>query len=222
MIDINYSYAVGSPSNVDAIIRALEYKSNTRHGRPVMKGGTLYYGKTSRRWALKLYNKYTELQKKSRSLPLELQDSGLLEWVQDKVRIELRLLSKELKERRLAKASEITPQVIKQLFNEYLGKIDMSEQVKIKPEHLEKIPAKVMSTYILWEQGHDLRSILPKTTYYRHRKILKGYGVNIDYMPSEMELSGSNVVPFIRIVEAVPASIPDFAIEQGLIHRSAC
>ncbi|MBF7072818.1 hypothetical protein ISG33_05305 [Glaciecola sp. MH2013] len=35
------------------------------------------------------------------------------------------------------------------------------------------------------------------------------YGINIDIQPSE--ISTSNVIPMFRVIEAVPASIPDWA-----------
>jgi len=216
MIDINFSYSTGSRANARSVIRALEYKSSTRHGRPVMKGGTIYFGKTSRRWALKMYVKADEIEKKDREIPLEIRSKELTDWVEDKLRVELRLLSKELKELGLNKAKSWTPEIVKQLFSEYIGKVDMSDQIKLTNEQLEKMPAKLRSTYILWSQGYDLRNILSRRTYYRHRAELKEYGVNIDYLATETN-DDVTVVNFKRVIDCVPAEIPDFAYRLGLI-----
>jgi II/X family phage/plasmid replication protein len=81
------------------------------------------------------------------------------------------------------------------------------------------LPTKLRSTYTLWIEGHDLRDMLSKSAYYRHRADLKEYGINIDLRPESTQKS--NVVPLIRVLEAQPATIPHFAFERELIHRSA-
>ncbi|HEY8386709.1 MAG TPA: phage/plasmid replication protein, II/X family, partial [Porticoccaceae bacterium] len=67
--------------------------------------------------------------------------------------------------------------------------------------------------------GHDLRSTMAKNTYYRHRKELLKYGINIDLRQENADRY--NVVPLVRILEAVPASIPAWAFELNLVHPSA-
>ncbi len=82
-----------------------------------------------------------------------------------------------------------------------------------------KMPNKLRSTYTLWSEGHDLRSMISKSTYYRHRIDLKEYGINIDLRPEST--NKTNVVPLVKILEAVPADIPYWAFEKGLVHHSA-
>ena len=96
MVDINQSFELPRRQDVLAWIRAAEFKSKTRHGRPQMKGGTLYWGKHSRRWALKVYSKGEEIEAPKHKLPYELQDTLLPQWADNKLRLELRLLHKEL------------------------------------------------------------------------------------------------------------------------------
>ena len=81
------------------------------------------------------------------------------------------------------------------------------------------MPNKLRSTYTLWLEGHDLRSMMSKATYYRHCLELKELGINIDLRPESTKKS--NVIPLIRVLEAKPSSIPNFAFERKLIHRSA-
>ena len=95
----------------------------------------------------------------------------------------------------------------------------MNEQLKLPSNKANELPTKLKSTYTLWSDGHDLRSMLPKTTYYRQRKLLMEYGINIDIQPCKVEQS--NVVPMFRIVEAKPAIIPKWAFTKNLIHHSA-
>ena len=67
----------------------------------------------------------------------------------------------------------------------------------------------------LWRQGADLRQLLSEPTYFRHRKKLLEYGVDISSMHLEPE--HNNVVPLMRIIEAVPVANPAWAYERGLI-----
>jgi II/X family phage/plasmid replication protein len=56
-------------------------------------------------------------------------------------------------------------------------------------------------------------------TFFRHKKLLKEFGINIDLKPQSTQKT--NVVPLIKILEAKPAQIPQWAFEQNLIHASA-
>jgi II/X family phage/plasmid replication protein len=219
MFDVNYSFSLPCRSDVLAFIRALEFKAKTRHGRPSMKGGTLYFGKHSKRWAIKLYCKAEEIETKRGKLPIQLERQGIETWVDDKLRIELRLLKKELEQLNIKNVKDLDKKTLKKLFNEYLRKIDMNEQIKLTEEIMMAMPNKLRSTYTLWVEGHDLRDMISKATYYRHRIDLKEFGINIDLRPESTKKS--NVVPLVRILEAVPAEIPYWAFEKGLVHHSA-
>ena len=105
------------------------------------------------------------------------------------------------------------------LFAKYLGRIEMSEQIALNDENKMNLPTKLRSTYTLWIEGHDLRDMLSKSAYYRHRADLKEYGINIDLRPESARKS--NVVPLIRILAAKPALLPKFAFDRGVIHRSS-
>jgi II/X family phage/plasmid replication protein len=72
-----------------------------------------------------------------------------------------------------------------------------------------------LGNYYLWRRGYDLRQHLSKSTFYRHRKILLTYGVDISVLHPNPERE--TVVPLQRIIEAVPVAIPDWAYERGLI-----
>lgn len=219
MVDINYSYSLPSKSDVLSFIRALEFKAKTRHGRPSTKGGTLYFGKNSRRWALKFYCKAEEIQTKRGRIPHELSGLGIENWADNKLRIELRLLSKQLLELDILKVKDLCVDKVPCVFNEYLRKVEMSEQIALSDELMIGLPNKLKSTYTLWLEGHDLRDMLSKSAYYRHRADLKEFGINIDLRPESTKKT--NVVPLIRVLEAKPASIPTFAFDRNLIHRSA-
>lgn len=218
-VDINYSYELPSRADVLQFIRALEYKSKTRHGRPSTKGGTLYFGKNSERWAIKFYCKAEEIKTAAGRIPHDIQNLGIEKWVDNKLRIELRLLSKELMKLGIVNVKDLMVDKVKSLFSEYVGRIEMSEQIALTDDAMMNMPNKLRSTYTLWVEGHDLRSMMSKATYYRHCLELKELGINIDLRPESTKKF--NVVPLIKVLEAQPASIPYFAFEKHLIHCSA-
>jgi len=222
MVDINYSFSLPSRSDVLAFIRRLEFNSVTRHGRPTTKGGTIYFGKNSQRWALKMYCKAEEMQKKDRQLPEPLKNKGLECWVDNKLRIELRLLSKQLKSLGIESVKDLPPIRVKQLFNDYVRKIEMTEQIKLSTERLLELPNKLRSTYTLWSEGHDLRDMMSPATYKRHRKELKLFGINIDITPEKQPNITSNIVTLVRVLEAEPAEVPLWASDNGLVYQGSC
>ena len=219
-IDFNQSFELPSRADVLAWIRGMEFKAKTRHGRPSRKGGTLYFGKGSSRWKMKFYCKGEELDAgKQHKLPDELEHTPIKGWADNKLRGELTLLAKELKELGLTIARDLTRNVLKSIFFEYLRKIDMNEQMTLSSEEQMGLPTKLQSTYLHWINGVDLRGILPESTYYRHRKGLLEHGIDIAIRKETADRS--NVIPMIRVLEAKPASIPLWAFEQGLVHHSA-
>jgi II/X family phage/plasmid replication protein len=216
-VDINYMYELPTAADVRAWIRAAEYKSKTRHGRPSSKAGTLYWGKTSRRWAIKAYSKGEEINgPKSHKLPDQFSSTPISDFAQNKLRIELTLRAKELDETDLSLANKWVASRPYQIFNDYLKRIEMSEQIALSTDIINSLPTKLRGTYILWNNGESPREILSKATFYKHRKELLAYGIDINLRTDKADFS--NVVPLIRVLEAQPAQTPEWAYDLRLIY----
>ncbi|ANE55659.1 phage/plasmid replication protein, II/X family [Methylomonas sp. DH-1] len=218
MLDINQLYDIGNDASVEAWLHAAEMRARSRHGRSSRDKGTVYLGKSSKRWAFKFYNKFREMfaRGKTHQLPLHLQGLGLETWIEGKLRAELRLFGKELEERHgITHGYHVTPDIIDSLFTAYLGKIDMTTQATLIDEQLLKMPRWLQATYQLWRQGADVRGLLAKPTFYRHRSALLQYGIDINSMHLAPE--HNNVVPLIRVIEAKPVGVPAWAYERNLI-----
>jgi len=219
-VDINYMHELLTLTDVKSWLRAAEFKSKTRHGRPSSKAGTIYWGKSSRRWSIKAYSKGEELKAgKSHKLPDHLSATPLMDFAQNKLRIELTLRSKELEKINLLKARRwrgISPFLI---FNQYVKRIEMNEQIALTTKVLNDLPRYLQGTYILWQTGQNPRELLSKPTFYKHRKALLEHGIDINLAVEKVDRS--NVVPLIRVLEALPVGIPDWAFEMDLVHHSA-
>jgi len=217
MLDINQLYDVGNDASVEAWLHAAEMRARSRHGRSSRDKGTVYLGKSSKRWAFKFYNKYREMLSKGKThqLPFYLQNQGLEDFTQGKLRAELRIFSKELEKHGITHGYHLNPANINDLFTTYLEKIDMTTQATLIDEQLLNMPRTVQGSYQLWRQGADLRQLLSHNTFYRHRRALLEYGIDINAMHLAPE--HNNVVPLVRIIEAVPVANPAWAYERGLI-----
>jgi II/X family phage/plasmid replication protein len=214
--DVNYMYQLPSRSDVNAWLRAAEYCSHTRHGRPRNDKGTVYWGKNSRRWSIKGYGKAAEIEGKGKhKLPDHPRFKPLRDWVQDKLRLELRLRQLELRDLGIKYACDVPPARVRELFSDYIGRIEMTEKMTLSDDVVLKLPRSLAGTYHLWKAGNTPFDILPKPTFYRHRKKLLEYGVDISNPPPFA--AGNNVVPLVRVLEAKPVEIPQWAFERRLI-----
>ncbi|HFX7289489.1 TPA: phage/plasmid replication protein, II/X family, partial [Escherichia coli] len=101
------------------------------------------------------------------------------------------------------------------LFSEYVGRIEMNQNAILTDEKIVKLPRKIQSTYLLWKQGANMKEMLPKPTFYRHRKELLSFGIDINFYCESPD--SNNVVPLVRTLEAKPAQIPTWVYEKGFI-----
>lgn len=205
-VDLNEMYRFRDRAEVLAWIYGASQTSRTRSQGAVSRGSTLYWNKTSKRWSVKAYSKGQELaliRNKSHHF-----DQIITEFSDSVLRIELTLKSNELEEIGLKLAANWRTINVADLYANYVGRIQMSEQ-KTTGEIFLKIKSRpVAATYQMWLDGYDLRQILPARTFYRHRNVLLELDIDISIKPIR-EDRVSNIVPFKRIIEMTPAQIPD-------------
>ncbi|HCX6121520.1 TPA: Replication-associated protein G2P [Escherichia coli] len=220
-VDVTSMYRLNNRNDVLSWISSAEYSSTMAHrGRgQLTKGSTLYFGKHSRRWSLKFYSKGQEVNCKGHSLPLELPSRDkLLAYAEPALRSELTLRSMTLKETDLQLAANWprNAEGITRIFEKYLAGLNMSDTRTIPAEQLAELPSGARLAYQSWLEGHDLKNMLPHNTFYRHRRALLTLGVDIaTVLPREK----SNVVPLVRVLEAIPMGIPDWAYGTPLYHQ---
>ncbi len=164
-----------------------------------MTNGTLYFGKSSRRWSLKFYHKGQEIKdnkKHQRELPKEV-----LLFADKSLRCELTLRGKELDKIGLSTVSAWEDIATVDVYNSYLSKLDLSDNMTtVDQEKLEKLPPRLVAVYHCWTRGDDIREMYPKNTFYRYRKqIMEALGVNISVRQPSSESDRSNVIPLVRI-----------------------
>ncbi len=220
-VDATESFHLNSRAEVLAFLRSAEQTAHLAHrGRgQLVKGSTLYFGKNSRRWSLKLYAKGPEIERKGHRQEIVLSLPAAKAWADCTLRAELRLHSMELRRtgqdhvRDWFAADGLPSRVTAKLLRDAFEGMTMTTTAHLPLEVLESLRPALRAAVAAWESGHDLRSMFPQRTFYRHRAELLPHGIDIaTLMPKEV----SNVVPLYRVLEAKPAQVPDWAIGTPL------
>lgn len=213
-VDLNEMYHFRDRAEVLAWLYTANQTSRTRSQGAVSRGSTVYWNKTSKRWSVKAYSKGQELallRNKSHHFP-----DSLTDFSDSALRIELTLKSRELDESGLRTAENWRTISVSDLYADYVGRIQMTEQKTTGEIFFQIKTRSVAATYQMWLDGHDLRQILPHNTFYRHRRELLKHEIDISVPCVQQEVKPSNVVPLKRVLEMKPASIPDWAYGTDL------
>ena len=215
-VDVNQSWLLDGRSSVLAWLRAAGNCARLkRRGSGQYAAETLYFGKNSRRWAVKCYSKGHEINAKGHKLPKELQIPELLDFADKALRIELVIRSMGLKNLGLDCARHWSNDLPKMLLSQMvLDDLELSDNMNLQDSVLNTLPPRLRLVYQSWVAGDDLRAILPKNTFYRYRRQMFDYGIDISIL---QDSTRSNVVPLIRYLEATPADIPQWAYDKDLV-----
>jgi len=191
-VDIAVMVDMGNHTNVHTWLRTAELSTRSRHGRPLVSGDTVYWGKNSRRWSLKAYCKRCELE--AHPVADLVMNRRLQEYVESQLRIELTLRRPELKDKSLEELDE-------SLVWEYFGRltIGVSEMGK-KNEGFSMTTSgmNLAQRMVLakWMEGEDVRRLMPRNTFYRYRrKMLEVVGVDIS-LPCTLEQEEAERINF--------------------------
>lgn len=215
-VDVTESFHLDNRAQVLAWLRSAEQTAHLRHrGRgQLVKGSTLYFGKNSRRWSLKVYAKGQEIEAKGHGQESISDLPHAKAWADRTLRAELTLRSMELKRIGLDTVTawlpvDGVPFDVSALLHERLGDMTMTTKSHLSAEVLDTLRPSLRMALQSWESGADLREILPKATFYKFRAELLPHGIDIATLrPRE---GVSNVVPLHRVLEAKPVGVPDWA-----------
>lgn len=212
-VDSTMMIELGNNVNVESFLYSAERLAYMRYkGQGIMTKGTLYFGKHSRRESLKLYNKLKEIYSKGHQLPSELQQlPELYNWTASKLRAEVCTRSLQLKDFNLHFAFNWDENTPDDNVLRLLSGLNMSENHTITPDAISGLPPRLVAVYHLWIEGHDLRKMYPRKTFYRYRKQLQeNANIDIAIKQGNRKEPAPNVVDFRRVLtpkrcEQVPA-----------------
>lgn len=218
-VDVNTMIGLRTRERARSYMQAAEQTGYMRHrGRgSLVKNGTVYWGLGSKRSVSKLYVKADELEAgKGHGLHDELLNrEQLLAWADDKLRFEVMVRSNELRKRGLHLAANWRDDTASRLLLSTAESLVMSNQELFPDIVLSQLPPNLRMAYESWQNGADLREILSRPTFYRYRKQLLPLGVDIGVKRPSKPVS--NVVPLRQVLDAYPATIPEWAYGTPLL-----
>lgn len=217
-LDLTNMYDLGNSQRALSWLRAASDSANLKHrGKGQFSGDTLYWGKGSRRWTLKMYCKGLELlahkpRQFSPDHPQYLE--SVTDFANKALRVELVLRGMELTKLGLSSVQDWNEPQFDDVYTSYLSGLEFSQNMKIVSEikNLEKLPSRLRSVALLWSEGHDLREFYSRAQWYRHKKdIMECIGLDISLPPPIQCPNSSNVIPLFVILEAKPMEVPEWA-----------
>lgn len=212
-VDVTDSYDFGSRSRVMNAIRSLDSTAHLKmRGRGQYNGHSLLFGKGSRHWSLTLYAKGPELDK--HRLPSTLAETPLKDHADRLLRSEVRMLSMHLKRLGLHRLEGWDDNTAAEVHHRHLAQLEISDAFMLDLATLDGLPPRLHAAYQLWKDGHDLRAMYPRPTFYRYRAQLLAHGVDIA-VKQDREPE-SNVVPLRVTLVGKPASVPAWAMGSPL------
>jgi hypothetical protein len=171
-VDTAVAVDLGGHRSVHEWLTVAAGQTRSRHGRAMVSGSTVYWGKQSRRWTMKAYCKFCELKEHR---PAEFYEE-LRAFTEGHLRLELTLRGPELKER-----GTLDESVVWEYWKRLVIGVpkDKLLETDLRVERTD-LPRRVQDIVKLWLDGRDVCQGVPYHTFRRWRRmVLEELGVDI-------------------------------------------
>lgn len=213
-VDVTQNYATGGKEDAYHFMRFLQaQQANRLKTGTYGDGETVDFGRGSRYAYFKAYLKATELRKHARASAVADDEFGMerseylervADWCDDigLVRVELTFKATKLHDMGCHFLGGFD---MKQLEIEFERYSEVMTRASAEVEDLGSLPKAVLATFRMWQAGDDITSKLSRATFYRHRRELLPYGVDIAVKSNVTALKTKT-----RVVRLGPVSPPDW------------
>jgi II/X family phage/plasmid replication protein len=224
-VDIAGMIPLDSDKQVRKVLDLLGQHAKTKYQGASVKSGTVYIGKHSRRITLKLYAKGEELMsgKKGHGLCAKVAPEWhqpLLDYGRGMLRAELTLRGMELRDRGLDRASRWSRAVAVELLRERMNALELNDTLLLADDVVESLPSRLVPIYDAWKAGRDLQKLYARRTFYRYRKALLSFGIDIARVQPRVVVAENQYplgVPLRQLLSAPFADVPDWARGTALL-----
>lgn len=200
-VDLTKNYRCGSVAAARSVIRAISGKSVSRVKKGVGGDASVWWSNT--RYMLKVYIKALEMEAHGTT------SGAAYEYARDNgiIRLEIELKRRELADLGWSDFAEFVKAwdmgKVHNLFADY-EKILTVENISNDAEFIDALPQKLRVTAAAFLAGRDVKSMMSRASYFRYRKALLDYGIDIaDERPAQLNIK-------IRTVEITPVSAPEW------------
>lgn len=211
-LDVTCNFATGSKENAFLFLQWLEAQHVERVKGGVARLGSVRFGEGNG-LQVEAYYKADELlaHAKNDERRKEIKQSKLFHWLSDEgvVRLEVRAKRNHLRDRNLAYAGGITMEKITKLYED---KTQIVRRISrdVDAFDFSHLPLAVAGTAREYLAGGDVRARMSTATFYRRRKELLAYGIDIA-APNKIR----QILPRVKVIELKPLNAPDWYWQEG-------
>lgn len=199
-VDLTRNYQTGASSQTPQFIRYLQsFRSGKFEPRPYRTTG-VSWGEGSKWFYAKVYDKAADYVR-HHSQSSDKHDARLYAWLRDSgvVRHEITLKSRWLKQKGLWRFSLWDDEMNSRIYAIFSDVIANSANVD---EYLE-IPGRAGELALAWRDGADLKVRLSQGTYYKYKKTLLLYGIDVSIPANVTRLNTR-----LEVIRLEPCVIP--------------
>lgn len=201
-VDLTCNYSTGSSENASQYVRWLAgFKLRQMEPRSYQTSG-VSWGEGSKFWYAKVYDKAADYIR-HRSVAHSLHDASLYAWLKTSgvVRHEITLKSRYLRQNGLYRFSLWDAQKMANVYALFTDVVSGQAHVD---SYLE-IPGRAGELAVAWRDGADLKKRLSLRTFYRYRRELLQYSIDIAVVSSVERLATR-----VNVIDVCPLSLPDW------------
>ncbi len=206
-IDLTANYSTGSKDAMHVVLcHMASHHVGRQKGSLSPDSGTVEYGRGSKYVYGKLYAKYQELEKHRFKKSGSHVSDDVIDYCKTEgiLREEFTLKSRFLLQNNLAYLGAITQDNLNQI---YADRTQLQRLEQVKYDDFKDLPRGLKSTYASWKLGLPLD--IKRSAFYKHRKALLAYGIDIS-IPNNVHHLPSRV----RVVELKALTAPDWYIQN--------
>lgn len=206
-LDVTCNFATGSKENAFLFLQWLEAQHIERIKGGVARLGSVRFGEGNG-LQVEAYYKPDEMlaHAKNDHQRKQIKESQLFQWLSDNgiVRLEVRAKRNHLRDRNLAYAGGITMEKISKLYED---KTQIVRRISrdVDAFDFSSLPLAVAGTAREYLAGGDVRARMSTATFYRRRKELLAYGIDIA-APNKIR----QIMPRVKVIELKPVEAPSW------------
>lgn len=213
-IDVTQNIECGSLANAQSVIEWLDRQSSSHIKKSRAGETTVQYGTGSSRYKTVFYIKSVEMKTHAKdrnqvlasSIYQHAEQSGI-------VRNELKANRLLLRDENLRYLGDIT---MGKLIELHTRKTQVINRVRVEENsfEIESLPPRLRLVANAYFHGENLRTMMPQSTWYRHAKALRAYGIDIaePFNVSTFPIS-------IRMIDIRPSQVPDWYWQESRYHE---
>jgi II/X family phage/plasmid replication protein len=101
-----------------------------------------------------------------------------------------------------------------------MNALELNDTLLLADDVVESLPSRLVPIYDAWKAGRDLQKLYARRTFYRYRKALLSFGIDIARVQPRVVVAENQYplgVPLRQLLSAPFADVPDWARGTALL-----